>query len=249
MILEKFGKERMQSIAETITETLKLKSAGLKHVAVTMEAANNDYEYALQNKSTIEELYALRNRKIKWMIELQKKLDLPILTIYLMPADIKDAEQKRIMNEHLAGLLTELRAKKMLEDSQIKITFLGKWYSLGSSLVEQIKMAIDETKEFDKFFLNLCINYDGQEEITDACRLIARKVLAEKLDPETITKETIKENIYSSYFMPPQLIIKNSSHTTTGLLLWDSAQSQILFTDKHWSDFRQQDFLKAVGSY
>ncbi len=256
MVLEKFGEVirkdvagSVQSIAGAVADTLTLKDANLKHVAVTMEATNKDSDYVLRNKTTLEELYALRNRKIKWLVDLQKRLDLPILTVYLLPSNIRDAEQKTIINEYLTGLLVELSSKKILVNNQIKLTVLGKWYSLTSSLVDQIKRVIDETKDFDKFFLNLCINYSGQDEILDACKLIAMKTAAEKLDPDAITKETIKENLYSSYFIPPQLIIKNGERKYTDLLLWDSSSAKVLFTDKPWQEFKQQDFLKAAGNY
>lgn len=256
MVLEKFDEvirkdvaESVQSIVGTIADTLTLKDVNLKHVAVTMEATDKDSGYVIKNKTTLEELYALRNRKIKWLVDLQVKLNLPILTIHLMPAELKDAEQKSIMNEHITSLLVELSNKKILVNSQIKLTVLGKWYSLTSNLVDQIKKTIDETKDFDKFFLNFCINYSGQEEIVDACKLIAMKVASEKLNPDAINKEIIKENIYSSYFIPPQLIIKNGERKNTDLLLWDAPDAKLLFTDKPWQEFKQQDFLKAVGNY
>ena len=84
------------------------------------------------------------------------------------------------------------------------------------------KQVIESTKDYDFFFTNFCINYSGHDEIVDACRLIARQVKAGKIDPNSISRETIKENLYSSYFIPPDLIIKNGKATISGLLLWDS---------------------------
>ena len=94
---------------------------------------------------------------------------------------------------------------------KIKVTLLGKWYSLPSEIVDSLKRVVSDTRDYDCFFLNFCVNYDGKEELVDAFKLINRKVLAGKLDPDKITKQTIKENIYTSYFVPPNIIIKSSS--------------------------------------
>ena len=42
------------------------------------------------------------------------------------------------------------------------------------------------------YFLNFYVNYDGKEEIADACKLIIRQAVQEKLDPETITEEKVR---------------------------------------------------------
>ena len=138
----------------------------------------------------------------------------------------------------------------LIKQNQIKVSILGKWYSLPLRLIEAIKTIIAETKDYDKFFLNFCINYDGQEEITDACRLIAKQVKDEKIDALAIDKALIKENIYASYFLPPDLIIiTGTKRSTGGLLLWDSPNSKIFFSEKLWPEFENQDFIKALEYY
>ena len=109
---------------------------------------------------------------------------------------------------------------------------------------------LEETKDYDSFFLNLCINYDGQEEIVDSCKLIGRQIAAGKLAPESITKEVIKENCYSSYFIPPDLIIKTGLKTKiAGVLLWDSLNATIFFVKKNWPELKQSDLQKALKDF
>src|SRR5690606_40296287 len=61
--------------------------------------------------------------------------------------------------------------------------------------------ALPISKDYDKHFLNFCIQYDGQEDIAEASKMIARKILTGKLTVDDITPQTIKENVYSSYFI------------------------------------------------
>ena len=123
---------------------------------------------------------------------------------------------------------------------------LGKWYDLPGRVVEPIKDAIDSTRDYDLYFLNLCVNYDGQEEIADACRLIARKVRAGRIDIDQITKSEIKENIYASYFLPPDVVVCTYKRYFTGLLLWDSVRSTIYFTPVLWPEFTESELDKAI---
>jgi undecaprenyl diphosphate synthase len=130
------------------------------------------------------------------------------------------------------------------------VSILGKWYDLPSRVVEPIKRIIEETKDYDSFFLNLCINYDGKEEIVDACKMILRKALLEKAEVDSIDSDTIKDNIYSSYFLPPDVIVKTGTGKRLhGFLLWDSTQAVVYFSGVLWPEFREKDFIEAIRYY
>ena len=80
--------------------------------------------------------------------------------------------------------------------------------------------------------------------------MIARQIKADKIDPESITKETIKDNIYASYFLPPDLIVKSGKEKTlNGFLLWDSTYSKIFFSERRWPEFSKLDLLNALSFF
>ena len=83
----------------------------------------------------------------------------------------------------------------------------------------------------------------------DSIKLIARQVKADKIDADMINKELIKENTYSSYFVPPDLIVINGSKTTSDLLLWDSPNAKVYFTNKLWPDFDRTELMDAIRDY
>lgn len=244
-----YGKKLLDKFTELIrkekTEGIKPKAP--KHVAITTHGIA---KWAKGNKTSLEEAYKKSNLLIKSAIKTQVNSNIPILTIYVMQSDIKEDESFSVMIDAIITLLKDVLGSEMINKNMVKISALGKWYDLPGRAVEVIKEAIDKTKEYDNFFLNLCVNYDGQQEIVDACRLIARQIKAEKIDIDSIGKDTIKENVYSSYFLPPDLIIKNGENNIIpGLLLWDSVNTKIFFTGKLWPDFKESDFTKALESY
>jgi len=224
-----------------------IKKSSLKHIAVTTHGMET---WAENNKKEKQETYQKCFSVIKEIIESGVKANIPILTIYVLPEKLKEEEAYSIFLDELVSFLNNLKDSGIVHDNKMKVSALGKWYDIPGRAVEAIKSIIEETKDYDSFFLNFCINYDGQEEIVDAAKLIARKVKADKLDIEHISKNAIKESIYSSYFLPPNLIIKNGLRKrTSGLLLWDSQYAEIYFTEKLFPDFTKADFAKAIADY
>lgn len=235
-------------------ELLKKEAKGLlktdtpKHVAITMDGI---LEWAKENKKLLDEAYKESFLILKSTIKSQVRMNIPVLTLYLLPENMKkDTEEFLKLISEIEMFFKEIADSEIITKNKIKISVLGKWYSLPSKAVEAIKKAIDATKDYDDFFLNFCINYDGKEEIIDACKLLAMQVRVGKLDPDLINDELIKENLYSSYFLPPDLIIMTGiKKQISDLLLWDSPNSKIYFTDKLWPDFSKIEFTNAVEEF
>lgn len=219
-----------------------------RHIALTM---NGIEDWAKKNNASLEDANKRSFLILKSTIKTQIRLGIPILTFYLMPESMgQSSESYEQTLDSIISFFTELSSSELINKNKVKISVLGKWYALPGRIVDVIKKTIDATKDYDNFFLNFCVNYDGQQEIVDACRLIAMNVKAGKIDPEMISKEVIKESLYSSYFLPPDLLIKNGiSKTTSGLLLWSSPKAKICFTNKYWPDFDKTEFMDAIKEY
>ena len=225
-------------------EIIKKERKPPKHIAITTEGK---IIWAKRNKKELEESFKKSFTIIKELITAQVKYDIPITTFYLLSTDIKELEQFSAVIDYYKEFFEKIADDEEIQKNKIKITVLGKWYDLPGRIVEPIKKMIENTKDYDSFFINFCMNYDGQEEIVDACKLIARMVKNEKINIDSINKNTIKDNVYSSYFMPPELIIKNGIRkVTSGLLLWDSPFTTIYFSEKLWPDFKKEDFEKGI---
>jgi undecaprenyl diphosphate synthase len=217
-----------------------------KHIAL---GTKGKHIYAEKHKISIEKVYKRSNVIILSTIATSVKLHTPITTFYLLSTKTNELEHFSEVVDSLTEFFNELSNKELIHKNKIKISVLGKWYDLPGKFVDSIKNLMEKTKEYDSYFVNFCINYDGQEEIVDGVRLMSRQIKAGKLDPELINKEMIKENIYSSYFLPPDLIIINGSKKTSDLLLWDSTNAKVYFTNKLWPDFDRIELMDAIREY
>ncbi len=217
-----------------------------KHVAISFE--KDIFLWAERNNKNPTEVLGNRIEIVQQIIQEQIDQNIPIISIFLLKS-MDEPENFSLIIDSLVELFSNLVKNEIISDNQIKVSVIGKWYNLPSRIVDIIKCAIDQTKSYDKFFLNFCVNYDGQEEILDACKLIAKKVQAGKLDPDSINKSMIKEDIYTSYFIAPDLAIINGNKKINGLLQWDISDTMIYFTNKHWPDFSTRDFKKALDLF
>ncbi|MFP4112127.1 MAG: undecaprenyl diphosphate synthase family protein [Candidatus Woesearchaeota archaeon] len=221
------------------------KKENTKHLAVSLASTG-----FLKEKEKASESFRKREHFIKELIDYQLRKNITILTIYILrkkPTDISD-EEKIIRHENveaIARLFENLSSDKMITENNIRIFVLGKWYDLSGKTVNSIKDSLEKTEDYDRHFLNFCINYDGNDEITDSAKILARKVKFEKINVDDITSESIKENLYSSYFIPPEkMIIASREQKIDSFLLWDTAHAEIIFLDRNWDEISIRDIEK-----
>lgn len=218
-----------------------------KHIALNMGGITR---WAEKKNIGLPDAFRRSFAIIDDIIKLQAKLNIPILTVYVLPETSKKSQQFSNLLDSFVHFLDRVSFGEIINKNKIKVTVLGKWYDLPGRVVDHIKSIIEETKDYDTFFLNFCVNYDGREEIVDACKMIARRVQAKKLSPDLIDKSLIKENLYSSYFIPPDIIIKSGvRRDQSSLLLWDSVHTYLYFSEKNFPEITRQDILKAIKEY
>ena len=211
-----------------------------KHVAISLDSV---FDWCRKNNAGIKEACDKYFGFLLGLIEQQVKSLTPIFTIYLLP----DSDHHNLeFYERMSDFFNELSQNSVISQNNIKVSIFGKWYKLPGKAVESLKKTMEETKDYDGFFINFCVNYDGQEEIADACRLIAKQVQLGRIDPEMISKDAIKENLYSSYFMPPDILFIYGDRKLSGLLLWDSVGAKVVFADKSFMEFDEKDFERLL---
>ena len=216
-----------------------------KHVGVITEGVRN---WAEINNKTFEESYEKQFSIINKLIKLQVTFDIPILTI-----NVKDSNllvDNKVLINCLKSFFSKLSRNDFLHKNQMKISILGKWYDLPGEIIEPIRNTIDETKNYDKYFLNFCINYNGHEELVDSFKIIVKQIEGRKIKISEINQQTIKDNLYTSHFLPLDLVIRSGQkHELTDFLMWDSTKAIIYFTNKYWPDFNKDDFLNAIAKF
>ena len=148
------------------------------------------------------------------------------------------------------------RFRKVLKDERIhqnkvKINVLGRWREiLPKATKEIIEKAIEATKNYKNFVLTFLIAYDGTDEMLDCIQQIAKKTAG---NPIKITKDLIKENLWTKDLPPVDLAIRTGCqgdpHLSAGFMMWDTTYSQLHFTQTFFPDFGPKEFEKIIEDY
>ncbi len=122
----------------------------------------------------------------------------------------------------------------------------GRINELPGDLPEICQNAVDKTKNNAKGILNICLNYGGRAEISDAIV----KIIKKGLKPEQIHEGMIKKYLYNGDLGDPDIIVRTSGEQRlSGFMLWESAYSELLFMKKYWPDFEEIDAEFIVEEY
>jgi undecaprenyl diphosphate synthase len=75
-------------------------------------------------------------------------------------------------------------------------------------------------------------------------------MLKDGLKPEEIDKEIFESYLYTKGLPNPDLIIRTSGEMRlSNFLLWQSAYSELYFTETMWPDFGKDEFKSAIMEY
>lgn len=135
----------------------------------------------------------------------------------------------------------------------IKVDLIGDESELPAETLNIVQRAMAQTAHCTGLVLNFAINYGGQQDILQAVKQIARQVEQGQIDVESIDLATIEANLMTSRYQQlaaPDLMIRTSGELRiSNFLLWQSAYTELYFTDILWPDFTSADFDAAVAEY
>lgn len=154
--------------------------------------------------------------------------------------------------DFLMNLFMEALQKKVpeLHQQQIKIRFIGLKDKLAPELVELMEESEKLTSANNRLTVNIAINYGGRSEIMAAVKGIARQVKEGGLDPDRLQEEVLTARLFTSGQPDPDLLIRpGGEKRISNFLIWQTAYTELYFTDDYWPDFSKKHLLAAFKSY
>lgn len=137
-----------------------------------------------------------------------------------------------------------------LDESRVRVRATGRLDDLPQGPRNELKEAMERTASNDGLNLILALSYGGRAEIVDAVRRIALMVKRGEIDPGGIDMETIESSLYLPDVPDPDMIIRTSGEKRlSNFLLWESAYSELYFTDVLWPDFRREHLREALREF
>jgi len=121
---------------------------------------------------------------------------------------------------------------------------------LWRSVVRELEVAEELTKDNDVLTLTMCVNYGGRAELADAARALAVDVAAGRITPERVTERVLARYLDEPDMPDVDLFLRSSGEQrTSNFLLWQSAYAELVFLDTLWPDFDRRHLWAAVQTY
>lgn len=132
----------------------------------------------------------------------------------------------------------------------IRLRFLGDKNGISPELKALMDYVEDQTKDCNKTFLNIAINYGGQQEILQAVRAIANDAKNGTINIDEINNDVFSSYLYTHDQPDPDLIIRPSGELRlSNFLTYQSAYSEFWFSDVLWPDFTEEHLNLALADF
>lgn len=173
------------------------------------------------------------------------KIGLEYLTVYAFSTE--NWKRPKTEVDGIMNLLRDyLKDAENFKNENIRVKFIGDLEPLDEDIKELIKKDEDGSKDATGLKLNIAINYGGRDEITKA----VKKIIESGVSADTITEETISDNLYTFGMPDPDFIIRPSGeYRLSNYLIWQSAYAEYWFSDILWPDFTPKHLEKAIDEY
>jgi len=179
-----------------------------------------------------------------------KNIGIDFLTVYAFSTE----NWKRPADEigSIMGLLEKYlrEALEKMEHDRVRMKFFGDVSVLSPKLRELIAETEEVSKRFDGMQANICVNYGGRDEILHAVANCMQDAAEGKQSGNQLTEESFSGYMYSSGIPDPDLVIRPSGEMRlSNFLIWQTAYSELYFTDVLWPDFNERELDKAIIAY
>lgn len=150
--------------------------------------------------------------------------------------------------EEVSGLMDLLamalsREVPSLQKNGVRLHFPGDRSALSARVVQGLERAERDTENNETLVLNVCFNYGGRWDIAQAARRLA-------LEGVEITEASLSSAMALSHVGDPDLLIRTGGELRiSNFLLWQSAYTELVFTDCLWPDFDEAELDRALSEF
>jgi undecaprenyl diphosphate synthase len=166
-----------------------------------------------------------------------------VLTVFAFSSENWSRPQEEVSGllELLAGALA--REVPQLQSEGVRIHFVGDRTALSEKVRAGLAQAEAATAGNARLVLNVCFNYGGRWDIANAAAQLAAR-------GEAITEASLAGAMALAHVPDPDLVIRTGGELRiSNFLLWQSAYSELYFTDKLWPEFDAAALDAAIADF
>lgn len=142
----------------------------------------------------------------------------------------------------LLGLAIAREVPQLAKDG-VRLHFVGERSTLSDKVRQGLSQAEQATRDNQRLVLNVCFNYGGQWDITQAAAALASR-------GEPITEASLRAALALAHVPDPDLLIRTGGEMRiSNFLLWQAAYSELYFSDRLWPEFDEAALDEAIDAF
>ena len=189
-------------------------------------------------------------KTLEKIVRYANKIGLKYITVYAF-----STENWKRAEDEVSALMLLLQNylddySKRADSENIKVKILGDITAFSQGMQKSIINCMERTKNNTGVNFCIALNYGGRNEIVGAVKKIAQEVKEGKIDINQIDEKIISDKLYTTEIPDPDLVIRTSGEIRlSNFLPWQSVYSELLFIEKNWPDFTEEDLDNAIIEY
>jgi len=147
--------------------------------------------------------------------------------------------------------MSTLRAEAgRLGENGVRLRIIGDRTAFPEKLQQRISEAEEETRDNRRMLLQVAANYGGRWDITQAARRLVAEARAGRVGPEDVDERLFAAYLSFPDLPDPDLFIRTGGEQRiSNFVLWQSAYSELYFSDLMWPDFDAQAYRDALTKF
>ena len=172
------------------------------------------------------------------------------LTVYTFSTENWSRPQEEV-DALMSILVSAIHAETpQLIAEGVRMRAIGDLSRLPQQAQDSLAESIELTKDGAQITLILALSYSSRDEIRRASQRLAAEAAAGRLRPDEITEELISSYLDTAEYPDPDLVIRTGGEERiSNYLLWQSAYSELYFSETYWPDFGQEALDEALAAY
>ena len=186
-------------------------------------------------------------KSVDRIVSLSRKLGIQALTLYSFSDENWNRPSVEI--NALMKILDHYLNKELdrMKNENIRFNTIGQVEELPKEIQKILTHATDFTKNCNGMILTLALSYGGRQEILNAVRQIAVKIVSGELRIDDINYSVFENYLHTNTLPDLDLLIRTSGEMRiSNFLLYQIAYTELYYTKLLWPEFKEDDLLHAI---
>lgn len=129
----------------------------------------------------------------------------------------------------------------------IRVRHYGRRRPIPDATLEEIDRAVERTRSNTGMALNIAFNYGGRAEVIDGTVRMGEALRSGSVSREELNEDTFHRFLYGPEVPDPDILIRTAGEMRiSNFLLYQTAYTELYFTETLWPDFRAGNLAEAV---